>query len=151
MIIGTTGHFLTERIPLGTQRLRTLTLTFKRNPRRVDTRGRRVEPYAGPLVILMDGVSGSASELFAGAMQSVGRALVVGDTSMGAVLPAAMERLPNRDVLYHAFAEFITVDGIALEGRGVYPDRVVPLTREELIAGRDPAMHAALTWIKEQQ
>jgi carboxyl-terminal processing protease len=66
-------------------------------------------------------------------------------------LPALTERLPNGDVLYHAFADFFTPRGERIEGRGVIPDDVVPLTRRDLLAGRDPQLDAALRWIAEQK
>jgi carboxyl-terminal processing protease len=89
--------------------------------------------------------------MFAGGMQAVGRVRVFGDTTMGAVLPASMDRLPNGDVLYHAFGEFETSSGVYLEGRGVYPDEPIALTREALLAGRDDVLLAALRWIAEQR
>jgi C-terminal processing protease CtpA/Prc len=36
--------------------------------------------------------------------------------------------------------------GKPLEGAGVTPDRVVPLTRGALLARRDPALDAAIAW-----
>jgi carboxyl-terminal processing protease len=62
-----------------------------------------------------------------------------------------MDRLPNEDVLYHAFGEFETATGVRLEGRGVYPDEPVPLARKDLLAGRDAALLAALQWIATEQ
>jgi carboxyl-terminal processing protease len=62
-----------------------------------------------------------------------------------------MDRLPNGDVLYHAFAEFVTADGITLEGRGVIPDEPISVTRNDLIEGRDPVLDAALAWIAEER
>jgi len=132
-------------------RTRTTELRVVANPRLVSTAGERVTPYDGPVAILTDGMSGSASEVFAGGMQSIGRARVFGDTTAGGVLPASMDRLPNGDILYHAFAEFETADGTYLEGRGVYPDEVVPLSREDFLAGRDPVLEAAITWIAAQR
>jgi carboxyl-terminal processing protease len=99
----------------------------------------------------VDGLSGSASECFTGGMQSLGRARVFGQVSMGQALPALFDRLPNGDVLIHAYGDFVTADGTRLEGRGVIPDEVVPLTREALAAGRDPALEAALAWIDGRQ
>jgi carboxyl-terminal processing protease len=95
----------------------------------------------------MDELSGSASEMFAGGMQSIGRVRVFGATSAGAVLPARMDRLPNEDVLYHAFGDFTTAGGIMLEGRGVIPDEPVPLMRPDVLAGRDASLDAAIRWI----
>lgn len=151
MTMGVAGHFFDDRVSLGTMRTRTTELHFRANPRRVDTHQRAVTPYAGPVAILTDRLSASASEVFAGGMQTAGRARVFGDTTAGGVLPASMDRLPNRDVLYHAFAEFVTTDGVTLEGRGVLPDVAVPITRGDLLAGRDPPMQAALHWIAQQR
>lgn len=147
MVIGVAGHFLSERTSLGDFRTRRNTLHIRANPRLVNTRGERVTPFAGPLALLVDETSGSASEMFAGGMQAIGRARVFGSTSVGGVLPALTERLPNGDVLYHAIADFVTADGVVLEGRGVIPDEPVRPTRADLLAGRDPVLDAALRWI----
>jgi C-terminal processing protease CtpA/Prc len=66
---------------------------------------------------------------------------------MGQALPALFDRLPNGDVLIHAYGDFVTADGTRLEGRGVVPDESVPLTREDLLAGEDKTMQAALAWV----
>jgi carboxyl-terminal processing protease len=147
MISGVAGHFFGERTLLGTFKTRRSTLEIRPNPRLVRAGGERVQPYAGPVAILVDETSGSASEVFAGGMQAVARARVFGATSVGGVLPAVTDRLPNGDVLYHAIAEFVTVTGVHLEGQGVVPDQPVPLRREDLLAGRDAALNAALAWI----
>ena len=88
--------------------------------------------------------------MFAGALQQVGRARIFGDTTAAQVLPAIAQRLPNGDVLYHAVADFELSDGTRLEGRGVVPDDVVPATRADLLAGRDPALDAAVRWLAAQ-
>jgi carboxyl-terminal processing protease len=113
----------------------------------VSASGEPVTPYGGPLAILVDALTGSASECFAGGMQSLGRARIFGQTSMGQALPAIFDRLPNGDVLIHAYGDFVTADGTRLEGRGVVPDEEVPLTRAELLAGRDATLDRALQWI----
>jgi len=151
LVMGTAGHFLTTPDTLGTMRTRRADLRFVANPRLVSRTGQRVRPYGGPVVVLVDGLSASTSEVFAAGLQGVGRARVIGDTSAGMALPALMERLPNRDVLYHAFADFFTPRGERLEGRGVVPDEVVPLTRAALLAGHDPQLDAALSWIAARE
>ena len=111
-----------------------------------------MDPFAGPLAILMDGTSGSTSEVFAGGLQAIGRARVFGETSLGAALPSMMDELPNGDVLQHAFADFVvTATGERLEGRGVIPDERISVTRVDLIAGRDPVTEAAIEWIVRQR
>jgi carboxyl-terminal processing protease len=150
MIMGISGHFLTERKPLGTMKTRDNNLKFAANPRLVNGAGQRVEPFGGPVAILVDAMTGSASECFAGGMQALGRARVFGQTSMGQALPAFFARLPNGDVLIHATGDFVTADGTRLEGRGVVPDETVAIGRADLLAGRDTTLEAALKWIDGQ-
>ena len=147
MMMGISGHFVPERRPLGIMKTRSNELRFVANPRSVDGAGKPVAVYGGPVAILVDAMSGSASECFTGGMQSIGRARVFGQTTMGQALPALFDKLPNGDVLIHAYGDFVTADGTRLEGRGVIPDESVPLAREDLLAGRDRALQAALAWI----
>jgi len=150
MIMGIAGHFMREVVPLGTMRTRSGELRIVSNPQRVNSRGERVEPLDVPLAIVLDGLSFSTTEVFAGGLQAVGRARVFGETSGGQALPAIMERLPNGDVLMQAIADFTAPNGERMEGRGVVPDETVPLTRADLLAGRDAPVEAALRWIREQ-
>ena len=147
MVMGIAGHFTPNRDTLGVMKTKDTELHFNANPRLVDAEGKRVEPYAGPLAILVDGMTGSASECFAGGMQSLGRARVFGQTSMGQALPALFDKLPNGDVLIHAWGDFVTGTGVRIEGRGVVPDTPVALTRASLLEGRDATLDAALAWI----
>ena len=126
-------------------------MVFVANPRRSSSDGRTVAPFGGPVAILIDELSGSASEIFAAGMRAIGRVRIFGATSIGGVLPASWDRLPNGDVLYHAIGEFITPAGERLEGIGVVPDEPVPLTRADLLAGRDPVLNAAMRWIAAEK
>jgi carboxyl-terminal processing protease len=151
MVMGIAGHFTASRDTLGVMTMKDRSeLRFNANPRLVNAEGQRVEPYQGPLAILVDGMTGSASECFAGGMQSLGRARIFGQTSMGQALPALFDKLPNGDVLIHAWGDFVTGTGVRIEGRGVVPDEPVALTRASLLAGRDATLDAALAWIDAQ-
>ena len=150
MSMGVAGHIVDTTKVFGSMNMRTNKLQFKANPRRSSTKGERVTPFAGPVAVLIDELSASTSEVFAGGMQAIGRARVFGTRSMGAVLPAQTRKLPNGDVLYHAIADFLTADGTLLEGRGVVPDEQVDVKRADLLAGRDPVLEAALRWIAAQ-
>ncbi len=151
MAMGISGHFLTERLTLGTMKTRTTDLKFVSNPRYNTADGKRTEPFDGSVALLVDGLTGSTSEIFAGGMQAIGRARVFGETSMGAALPAMVTSLPNGDVLLHAFADFVDANGVRLEARGVVPDDFVILSRGDLLAGHDPVLSAASAWILESQ
>ncbi|HEY0155194.1 MAG TPA: S41 family peptidase [Longimicrobium sp.] len=110
-----------------------------------------VEPdepgFRGPVVVLMDGGSGSAAEQFAAGLQELRRVTVVGERSMGRDLDATLMKLPTGGMFQYAYGEVRTPSGIVIEGRGVVPDVEVPLTREALLAGRDPQLEAALAVI----
>lgn len=150
MSMGFAGHFLDSAIAIGTMKQRGSALNFVANPRRVDTQSRAVTPFAGPLAIVVDALSVSTTEIFAGGMQAVRRATVFGTQTAGQALPSVPERLPNGDILYHAIADFIGPTGKQVEGDGVIPDRVIPLGRRGLLDGRDAALEAALTWAAQQ-
>jgi carboxyl-terminal processing protease len=147
MVTGIAGHFFDTAATIGTMRQRGATFRFLANPRRTTADGRQVTPYAGPLVLLVDELSASTSEIFAAGLQALGRAHVVGVRTPGEALPSVPERLPNGDVLYHAIADFVSPLGAPIEGRGVTPDLVVPLSIRALRAVGDPPMEAALAWL----
>jgi carboxyl-terminal processing protease len=147
MLMGVSGHFLKDRLSLGTFKTRDAELNLWSNPRLVNDEGQRVEPFAGPLAILIDGESISASEVFAGGMQAIGRARIFGQTTSGQALPAIFDKLPNGDLLLHAFADYVMPNGLRLEGRGVIPDEQIPLTRRDLLEGHDAPLEAAIQWI----
>jgi carboxyl-terminal processing protease len=127
---------------MGTMRTRGNTLKLVINPR---------EPgYKGPVAILVDEMSGSSSEIFAGGVQGLPGVRVFGSRTMGATLPSLAERLPNGDGFQYAFASYISRNGVELEGKGVIPDVATPLTRAALLEGRDPAVEAAVDWILKQ-
>jgi carboxyl-terminal processing protease len=146
MSMGFAGHFLDTAIAIGTMHQRGATLNFVANPRRSDTRAQPVKPFAGPVALVVDELSISTTEIFADGLQAVHRATVFGVQTAGQALPSVTERLPNGDILYHAIADFTSPTGKPVEGDGVIPDQVVPVTRKALLAGRDPALDAALAW-----
>ena len=148
MSMGIAGYFVDTIVPLGLLKTRGNELRLVTNPRRVSLGGRPVRVYDRPLAILVDRQSVSTSEIFAAGMQYLRRARVFGDTTSGQALPALMRRLPNDDVLLHVFSDYTLPDGTRLEVRGVIPDEVEPVTRGDLLLGRDAAFLAALAWIE---
>jgi carboxyl-terminal processing protease len=148
MISGVAGHFFKTPDLLGTMKTRTIpALEFRANPRFVTPEGVRVDPYSGPVAVLVDELTASASECFAGALQSLGRARIFGRPTMGQALPALTRRLSNGDLLMYAIGDFVTATGRSLEGEGVIPDEIVPLSLASLRMGRDATLEAALRWL----
>lgn len=150
MSMGFAGHFLDSAVAIGEMVQRGGTMRFMANPRRVDTRLRAVTPFRGPLALVVDPLSASTTEIFAGGLQGLGRASVFGTQSAGQALPSVPERLPNGDILYHAIANFIGANGKPVEGDGVTPNQLVSPDRRALLDGRDPALDAAITWVTRQ-
>ena len=128
---------------LGTMTRRDLELRFVVFP--------RPRTFNGPVAFLVDGLSASASELFASGMQELGRARVFGSRTAGASLPAQTLILPNGDGLIYPTSLHVTQSGRMIEGEGVIPDVEVPLTREDLLAGRDRTLETAIDWIRNQE
>lgn len=146
MVMGMAGHFVSEPgRSLGEMKMRTAELRFVANPRADFQR------FDGPVVVLIDELSASTSEVFAAGMKDAASARVIGTTSAGMALPSIIESLPNGDRIQFATADLTAPDGRRLEGLGVEPHEEVPLTREALLAGRDPAVDAAVAWIHAQR
>lgn len=150
MAMGVAGHFMDTRETLGSMQTRESTLNFVVSPQRISPAGERVDPFDGPLAILVDALSGSTSEIFAAGLQALGRARIFGEPSAGQVLPAVIIPLPNGDRFMHPIADFTAAGDLRLEGRGVFPDEAVPLTRAGLLAEGDPVLERALAWIADQ-
>ncbi len=111
-----------------------------------------VEPasttYGGTLVVLTDAMSASSAEEFAGGLQAIGRATVVGVRTPGNVLVAEVVQLPYGATLVFPVAETRVADGTVLEGRGVIPDHPVALTPESLAEGRDLHLEVAVAVVE---
>jgi carboxyl-terminal processing protease len=143
MAMGMAGWFIEQpNQRLGTLYMRDTTIKFVINP--------RVNTFSGPLAILVDGASASTSEILAGGMKDLGRARIFGSRTAAAALPSVFEMLPNGDGFQYAIANYLSEGGKPLEGLGVTPDVETPLSREALLAGKDPALDAAVAWIKKK-
>ncbi len=144
MAMGMAGWFISQADQkLGTLYTRDNALKFVVNP--------RLTTFSGPLAILVDGASASTSEIMAQGLKDLRRARIFGTHTAGAALPSIFEKLPNGDGFQYAIANYISEGGQPLEGLGVTPDVETPITREALLAGKDPALDAAVAWIKQQE
>jgi len=91
--------------------------------------------YDGPLILMVNRFSASASEIAAGALQDYGRALIVGDTSTHGkgtvqnlnVLKQYMPAITNDPgTLKITIRKFYRVSGASTQLKGVVPDVVLP-------------------------
>ena len=140
MAPGLAGMMITKEASLGTMRTRQGTTSFMAFPQE--------NAFAGKVVILIDYGSGSTSEVFAGGMQDIGRAIIVGETSVGGVLPSVFDTLPTGAIFQYAVSDYRTPNNVLLEGRGVIPDIAVKQTRKALLTGADDQLDAAIKIIR---
>jgi sarcosine oxidase subunit alpha len=142
MSIPVASLFVDKPLTLGTLKFRDFSQTFVAKPEMGET------PFLGPLAILTDEGTASTSEMLTAGLQEGKRAIVVGDATLGAVLPSVVASLPGGAVIQYVVADFKTPKGALLEGRGVQPDRRVLETRAGLRSGRDPVLDAALVAVR---
>jgi carboxyl-terminal processing protease len=107
------------------------------------------DPYPGQVVILVDELSASSSEEFAGSLQALGRATIIGSQTPGRCLVQEVAVLPKGALLIYPSAQSQTPDGRVLEDNGVVPDIQVELDRELLLQGLDSQLEAAIAHITE--
>ena len=106
--------------------------------------------YDGPVVVMIDVMNGSASERFSACIQSIGRAVVIGERSPGTVGPSDVKELPNGASFMYLIAQSLTPDGTVLEGHGVIPDIAVGLDRKALLDGKDTQLDRAIAYIRDE-
>jgi carboxyl-terminal processing protease len=110
--------------------------------------GRLRQRLAGvPLVVLVDGGSESAAELFSAALQASGRARVVGSPTPGNTEGVRPFALPGGARLWLATSDFHLLDGRRLGGSGVRPDLVVPPDWARVGRDDDPVIAAAVALV----
>ncbi len=98
--------------------------------------------YDGPLVVLVNRLSASASEIVAGALQDYGRAVIVGDSKThgkGTVqtLTDLSSSNPKLGSVKVTTASFYRIAGGSTQLRGVIPDIVIPSFMETLELGEE--------------
>ncbi len=100
--------------------------------------------YDGPLVVLTNRMSASASEIFAGAIQDYGRGLVVGSQTFGKGTVQAVRPL-NHGQLKITQSKFYRVSGGSTQHKGVIPDIEIPSRIDNDRIGENALDHA-LPW-----
>jgi len=98
-----------------------------------------VAPFAGKVAVLVDGHSASAAEIVADALRDDRHSPVVGQPTMGAVLVSVIDRLSYGFRIQFPIGDYVTHDGIRLEGHPIKPD---------VAADGDHAVDAALAKLK---
>lgn len=101
-------------------------------------------PIKLPLVVLTSENTSSAAEILAATLQAKGRAYVIGSGTCGCVLAIrSRHALPDGGVLDVSEYDYKTAGGMRLEGAGIKPDKVTPLTRADIYSRHDRALEHA--------
>lgn len=100
--------------------------------------------YSGPLVVMVNRLSASASEIFAGAIQDSGRGIVVGQRTFGKGTVQVLNDIKPGRVKF-TNATFYRISGDSTQHRGVIPDIAFPSYIDEDEIGESAQKHA-LPW-----
>lgn len=90
-----------------------------------NSQSRRLAYYRGPLVVLINRLSASASEIFAGAIQDYKRGLIIGNQTFGKGTVQSLSPLLDGQ-LKITESKFYRVSGDSTQHRGVIPDVAFP-------------------------
>ncbi|WP_110677365.1 carboxy terminal-processing peptidase [Salinicola sp. RZ23] len=100
--------------------------------------------YDGPLAVLVNRLSASASEIFAGAIQDYGRGLVIGSRTFGKGTVQTLSDLSHGQIKLTR-AKFYRISGESTQNRGVEPDILFPSLIDPDEIG-ESALDNALPW-----
>jgi carboxyl-terminal processing protease len=113
-----------------------------------DERAHRVEgpgPWLDvPLVLAVDGSTASAAEIVAGALQRQGRAVLVGQSTVGKGSVQSIFPLPDGSSLHLTTARWMLGDGEPVPEGGLTPDRSVPIEAGD----PDQILRQAAEWLR---
>ena len=109
-----------------------------------DGKRRKSNYYDGPLAVMINRLSASASEIFAGAIQDYGRGIIVGEQSFGKGTVQSLVALQEGQ-LKITESKFYRISGESTQHRGVLPDILFPSLFDPTQIG-ESALDNALAW-----
>lgn len=111
-------------------------------------------PYLNPVVLLINGVSFSASEITTEIMKQIEHVTVIGDTTGGGSLGYLNKyangdfKLPSGKLFHIGNLDVRKYDGLPFETVGVIPDILVPQTEADINSGHDLQLEFAIDYLK---
>jgi carboxyl-terminal processing protease len=96
-----------------------------------------------PVILLVDGASASASEIFSGAMKDYHKAKIVGTKTFGKGMVQKIIPLPNSTGINLTIAKYLTPKGKDINKHGIMPDVVLPLSNADIKSKEDVQLNSA--------
>jgi carboxyl-terminal processing protease len=111
-------------------------LVNNKNKQTILKDGNRGSAYNGPIVLLINGNSASASEFFAASMQDYNRAIIIGSKSLGkasmqTILP--LDENNQQDFVKLTIEKFYRITGDSHQIKGIIPDIALPVLFDSII------------------
>lgn len=135
-----------DKIPAGKLGILPLILKFGLAGRSVAvfSEGLGPAPHHGKVAMLVNEHSASASEMVAAFASEYKLAHLVGTSTPGKLVAASSFKLGHGYRVALPVGAYYTWEGTKLEGRGIVPDTIRPITPEDLLMGKDPQLQTAI-------
>ena len=141
--VATVSDMLRQILPKGT-----IIYTEDKDGNREELECDGEHEFEKPMVVLVNGYSASASEIFAGAVKDYEKATIVGTTTYGKGIIQELIGLPDGTAIKVTTSEYFTPNGQKIHGVGIEPDIVVEPDMEDFT--HDVQLEKAMEVLEEQ-
>jgi carboxyl-terminal processing protease len=100
-----------------------------------------------PMVVLVNGLTGSVAEAVAGALQDTERAKIFGTTTVGKGSASEFIELSDGSAIYIPVSHWYTPSGRLIQNTGIKPDVEIPLTAEDRLIDVDAQLGEAYEYL----
>ena len=146
-----TGRFVQKRVPVGFSYIKNGPGHEALSKRRDYLAPSGEWQYTRPVVLLVNDVTGSASDLFANEVRSAGRVITVGTTTHGNLSGVAVYAVLPCGLVARISNGYVTdVKDRPIEVNGNTPDIVIDADIQDYLSGRDPVLEKALEVLKRR-
>ena len=133
-----------------------LVYTEDKNGKKSEYNAKGTDQFGKPMVILVNGNSASAAEIFSGALQDYKVAKLVGTTTFGKGIVQQIFNLSDGSAVKMTISKYYTPSGRCIHGTGLEPDIEVDLPDElknqvSIDKSEDTQLQKAIETVKEMQ